>query len=1111
MMRHLLIVFFMLQALHILAGDQPNICFIGKPQTYMEVAYLDELEAHGFVVESATWNEITPHVLRRFNAIVITAFQDETGNVEAGVINGLTTERQRLVSEYMKAGGGVLVYLNTVGCYGKEKLGTVPEWLATFGITFLAEAIVDKSRAAQMETPSLRPYSTKAAWTESFATHPVTAGVRSLWYPTGWGGHAMAEAVPVIASHQWTTVVETSPEAELIIRDDVWSDLWRAERPGGPHALMAVGSFGSGRMAVLGGNPVWTVWTPYHEALGEIIMKKGQGGKPSDFWRLLENTYNWLAEPSLQMGVYGIAASKRPPVAGDTAALDWAQLTMPEAPKRWYRGTVGARTALSVGKGSVAEWAGAAQQAGFDFIVFAEALEAMNAEKWETLKNACLGATSESFVAYPGLTYRNAAGTHGFAPIGYVDWFPADWLTPDGSRINIDRGWSPQKGWGATQNKSGQIMMFLTYWKNGYYNYDENPSPFWDYKLYDLMPIWTFSEGKLLEENLAKYLQVCAAHHNPAAYTLDLMSDPAELAGAIAAGRPHLVVPAVADPRAPEPATLQNVFNRFVVDDCAYKLGTGAYRGWQGPAATTGPALRWMFRGGYRWEGVEFPRYWIERHAGVQPEDWYLASWYRLKLRVDAASDVGLRELTIYDGEQVLRRYALGDQPEASIEFSVVQAPTRHLIAVVTDSQGRQAVAREIWMEQQMNLYNYCGDRVNVPISIYSPIHGHPYPGFDKGHEARRFYVDLVSPDLLIERYSTDAVYRHEELSDTFGWHNWAPHYERENYTFDQRGFAWYDRHGKQVSYGTHPSQNVHWDGFTVRTATPEGQLDPAKLEHYENMLTLKQPYPLDDDGFLPPSLIAWPAGEEPLRLLANGAVTELKADSPPQALAGESILSLGQKSVRIIGDDWFAVRKEDSGKTTWKIGLRPSVNETGTILGWGTEQLNRAAPEPTWFQIQQGVLRGQPLVELHVDAVDGAAVAMIRQGASDFNCQPIVVHGVSRGSTAGYYEKETGRYRPIGVLEGKAYAQLPSSQQATTVVIGNLVRAEHPEITIEMIQQTDAAGLPTGEWLLDAHNPTTDPIDTRLNFPAAFAEIVQTRHQQISLPAGGSVAITIR
>ena len=70
----------------------------------------------------------------------------------------------------------------------------------------------------------------------------------------------------------------------------------------GPYSLLSVRGVNNGRLAVLGVNPMWLLWSPYDAGLGQVVMKKGEQGKPSDWWKVLENTYRWLAEPSLQMG-----------------------------------------------------------------------------------------------------------------------------------------------------------------------------------------------------------------------------------------------------------------------------------------------------------------------------------------------------------------------------------------------------------------------------------------------------------------------------------------------------------------------------------------------------------------------------------------------------------------------------------------------------------------------------------------------------------------------------------------------------------------------------------------------------------------------------------------
>ena len=523
----------------------PALLFIGKPQVYMEVAYLQELEAHGFQVDAAAWDSVTPDLLRHYNAVIITGFWGEYAsgnNVEAGVKSGFSGLRPRYLAEYIKAGGGVLVALNSMGAYGEGRLGEVPDWLKQFDCNFWVEAITDPARQVLASPPSIRRYNTMMAWTDDLAKHPITAGAKNLWYPTGWGGHEAFWSGPVDCGHQWTPIVRTGPEAKSAGTDTVWADMWRKTPPAGPYSLLSVRGVNNGRLAVLGVNPMWLLWSPYDAGLGQVVMKKGEQGKPSDWWKVLENTYRWLAEPSLQMGTDGPAVGKRPPIPGDTAAIPWSQLSFPDKPSHYYRGLVGAHTALSTGQGNVAQWAAAAKAAGWDFLIFTEDLAAMDAGKWEKLKAECQGATSDSFVAYPGIEYMNASNFRGFAPLGYVEWFPKDWLTDDGKRINTDRGWTPQQGWGATQHKSGQIMMFLTWMMNGYLNYEKNPAPYWDYKLYNLFPVWSMDRGKVVDSSVQDYLEVCAAAHNPAAYAVNLMYDPAELATARAEGRPHLVV-----------------------------------------------------------------------------------------------------------------------------------------------------------------------------------------------------------------------------------------------------------------------------------------------------------------------------------------------------------------------------------------------------------------------------------------------------------------------------------------------------------------------------------------------------------------------------------------
>lgn len=1127
------------------AAERPNLLMIGKRGRYMEVEYLEELRRHGIEFESVLWEEVSPGMLRRYNAVVVTA------HTVPGDSQWADRTRRRWIDTYMRKGGGVLVLMNTTGTYkGDKKFGDYMKWLAGYGLDWHVEAIEDRERDTVLSPPDLNKRGKRAAWTDDVRQHPVTEDVKSIWYPVGWGGHFAAQASQVDVGSPWKVVLRTGPDAQAAGHAQIPEDWWRKDPPGGPYNLMAVRPVENGRLAVLGLDPVMTVWTPKHYSLGEAIFRKGENGRPSDLWRLLENTYRWLAEPSMNMGIYGPKVALYPPVPRETPPVAWEQLEFPGTVKTWYRGVCGAHTALSTGKGTVAEWVDAAKRAGLDFLIFTEDLAHMNAGKWQKLQSACEAASDENFVAYPGIEYRNARGNRGFMPLGGRDWPVQDgYLTADGKRVNVSRGYDPDVGHVVrdSSKRSGQIQMWLENKVNGYLSHEQNEAPFWDYKLYNLFTVWSAERTEPLDRALGKFLHANSLHVNPAPYALDLLYDPADLSSVLEENRPHLVVAGDSDPRQPDEPNLRNVFYRYVVSDMEhveYRQHAGGYRGWIGPVATQGPKARLMFRAGYRWKGIEYPRYWIERYAGIQHEDWFMPSWYRLKLRTDAESEVGLDRVALYDGERLFRRYDPDGAERFSIELDVTQNQNRHLALVVTDREGRQAVTREIWTEQQQNLYNFCGDRVNNPNSIYSPIHGHVHHRYVQKNrtraiekrrlfrnyrhdEARRFFVDLVSPDLFIERYVTDWVYDPEEVSDLFGWHNWAPHYERKDYTLMQRAFGWYDRHGEEVSYRTHHSQNVSWDGYKPTPRNAEKKAPPAALVAFEHEMTLKKPQELDEHGFLQDGTIVLsqdleaapecrygivrPDGTEvsgPFEDLSEPASGGLPSGSVVVFDPGEGQIG---HSIRWVGEDLgYRIETTEDGQAVLKTGVQPGErNRAGEKFRWRFQRMRRAVSidqlrDPDWFEVHAGSVDALTLSELHVRADAGVADVTISRPAADTNCQPVVVHGINPKTTAALYMPETGAVRPIGVWDGKAYAQFDAALAPKRLVVGNLLRVNHEEVTAEMIRLTDRNGRPTGRWLIDIHNPTDGKLSVALSVPPQF-DLIEKRSGTVELEPFGS------
>ena len=160
------------------------------------------LEAHGFQVDAAAWDSVTPDLLRHYNAVIITGFWGEYAsgnNVEAGVKSGFSGLRPRYLAEYIKAGGGVLVALNSMGAYGEGRLGEVPDWLKQFDCNFWVEAITDPARQVLASPPSIRRYNTMMAWTDDLAKHPITAGAKKPVVPDRLG-----RARGLLVGGRWT-------------------------------------------------------------------------------------------------------------------------------------------------------------------------------------------------------------------------------------------------------------------------------------------------------------------------------------------------------------------------------------------------------------------------------------------------------------------------------------------------------------------------------------------------------------------------------------------------------------------------------------------------------------------------------------------------------------------------------------------------------------------------------------------------------------------------------------------------------------------------------------------------------------------------------------------
>jgi len=327
---------------------------------------------------------------------------------------------------YVSAGGGLLIVpaLEEMGVRTVESLNDL---FAPYGLKTAAAMPRDPHRqweaARVMERVPVR-----YGWTEALAKHPVTHDIRRIYYPsycTRWDDNYTT--IPLFPQDDaWIRLVDTHPGTKSFVRRGTLYDPDALEMalPGfDDPAIIVARPYGQGRIAVSGIGPFHLFYMTY-EPIGRffeanfvridgIAMEHGDGETPSDLHRLLDNLYRWLAESALSRGRAG--SDPEHPIALDAspyAGLDnsfylsnrWNDddplVTTPVHPKRIL---VGARSAISSGKGSPSDWAHAARAAGYDVICFTETLEDIDPDAWANYVAACEAASGTEVTLVPGL------------------------------------------------------------------------------------------------------------------------------------------------------------------------------------------------------------------------------------------------------------------------------------------------------------------------------------------------------------------------------------------------------------------------------------------------------------------------------------------------------------------------------------------------------------------------------------------------------------------------------------------------------------------------------------------------------------------------------------
>jgi len=1114
---------------------------------WVDLRLLRELHEAGFEVDYTDHHrDFSWERVRHYNVLVIYGCPAKEGR-GWGFPDGPPYQDAFIgtVERLLEAGGGVFLMAKSANA-DENLVALIRPWGARIPFERLREA---EDNLAII--PRMRGHE-KLAFTDNVLQTPVSADVRQIWYP--YGDHYNAcNTSPIWVSGDWEVVFRGSRTSYTVPvdRDKITTpppvDVF--ERKGGVKepVLFAIRRYKKGRIAFCSQWPQFSIGQGTEWLYDRLVLSKGLKGRPSHFGRLIENTLRWLAEPSLASGAVGgyvtararfVHPHYRPEArkAFEEWVADDHPRHRPPSGARIYRGLIGARTSLTSGSGTVADYARAATQAGLDFVVFLEDFEGLSEAKLQRLKSDCEKHSDASLQLFPGYRIDNNTGNHQFFYGRDVALPPRECLI--GRKLN-QQFQDPRTG----QYRLKPIVLDWTLRQAsrrvnvGYYHFTDNPrsQKLTDVRTYSAAGIRLYRDGRLVEDVTDDYLTCAQGTIPPTPVSVNLVGSPEALRREAASG--HSLTYAQAKSR-------ESLFQDALRWSHQYD-GLNVFLS-DGPMIRAWPAC-------YR--------------AHTYAAECFVTGRTRMPSLVHVTSGVGLKEIRIYNGRVLFRRFVLGGRKEFKATLQLAGSIQRNLVLIAEDVKGGKAVsfARRCWKDGSCVVF--CGDHVNdgngflakgpvfIPVCRPAEIFGgftwdggptgvqplanfveqYPVLESDRGREGHRNYNALP----LLEFADESVIQVREELDEVFDarinvanpWHTYGPIEPSKlvRATLKYTEFA-------RPAVG--PSK-VFWPGYAER----EG----ARVSLFEQTTTFKQALTIKRLGIL---RTMWHTKPFPVLLvLGKGEdVCEVVDVSPGRRRLKERLVGTGE---------WFGLYSSETSNSLLVINrgepFRITASQPRTSIAlffWGDVQgravqrgqklhyeflmvsdpvhasvrgpyrflqIVRYLAKPGGLTIPRGKRQASHgLVELA--ARDGAAELTIARPARPVRVTlPVRVSGLNprwsaglfqiSGYVQGRYGGGKNRYRPAGLdPEGRAYGALfPDYAPEPHVVIGHPIVCDRRELFIQVTQKNLGQG--RSGWHVSVNNPTDAPVTATFQ-QAMRVPGLEFPTQKHTIPAGGHVVL---
>jgi len=946
----------------------------------------------------------------------------------------------------------------------------------------------------------------------------------------------------LVLTPEWTVVVraaETAKTVPLDLRKTSYTppeNITKRFPTVSDPPIFAIRPYKQGRVALCGMYPQFSFTSGRQWLFNGEVLERGLEGKPSHFGTLLENTLRWLGEPSLASGKLGghktdpkrlLPLNERPQIKKWFEEKFWGGDELRwHRPRRGvlYRGFIGIKTTYSGTTGTVAQYAGAARELGLDFIVVIDDFAKLSPAKLEALKAECRKASDKKLWVMPGYAIDNNVGNH--VLIFGVDpsWPTPRCLTGPG-RTLLNQQYQNEKG--QFENDASVLTWLLNEVRRrhkcqiAFYNFGENASPsipgrgmrMTNLRSYGMGVVWLYRDGKLVEDVTDQYLLTAQGNIPPAPGAVNIVRTPEELRREVKANRGLMFAQA-------------RSLERLVDDALRYMHTYDAANVFP----STGPII-------HAW-----PECWRVHTFAIED---FVTGRNRMASPIHVTSDVGLKQIEIYDGTNLFRRFLLNGAKAFNKTLHLNGTVQRNLVLIAEDLKGGKAVSYARRTRKVGDTPEHCGDHCNIPdmfmangptrtLVIRTPtIHG----GFtwDGGPEGWLKLVDFTSSQPVVyakqgqegyELFNQVAMLevtdegmrrmrsvREEVLPPELDrvphspWKGYGPLRPSKLFTHVQKFTEWH-----------HAAHKVHPTGHAGY-----GYGYGAIPTLFETRMTFRRDLDIEKIDLM--SGHGSTKGFDPWVVLVQGDKTTVVDTRQIKASRGLVLRPgdwLGVYSPRDTNSNILTVREQPmrvelrrAGATAWmrfqaEPGKRRVAGGDGYAYSFATmtfpvdAEINdaeglvkrkRYVENPTGLAITGATRIPSPgildyvsknhRIEVEVPAPDWKTLVTLPIRCGGMNGRWSAGLWLRTGYVLGYYGKGENRYRPMGVdLDGRIYIPVPVDlAKRHHIVAGHPVVADKAgtELFIQVTQLSGGSDGTPFTWYVAVNNPSDAAVTTTL------------------------------